>query len=258
MPGKVLLGVRVTSAALAQRFPEQSDTTRTAASAVLATIVPATLGWADAQRIGIGLQQRYGEQVQRLLDAMAADAVRTAPQHLSRLISLLETCAEQLTPPTGIGQWLRKDKVRPADLHSREIEQLKQRLSRIVAELEPTMAQVMKIRDDMATLAAELLATSLACEWLSDDTSLATEVRSALTERALAVTKTLALVRQQQEQSTATAMGLDALRDRIHDGVLNALPSWLAHLATLPPELNDTQRYVVRDELAQIIYRLKK
>lgn len=83
-------------------------------------------------------------------------------------------------------------------------------------------------------------------------------MRNALTERALALTKTLALVRQQQEQSTATAMGLDALRDRIHDGVLNALPSWLAHLATLPPELNDTQRYVVRDELAQIIYRLKK
>ncbi|MFM9923578.1 hypothetical protein VLK31_11360 [Variovorax sp. H27-G14] len=261
MRGEVRLGMKAGIKELQRAFPLQGRDTLDAAAAVIGTVVAPSLGWSQAQNIGLATQKRYGALVQRLLDIASADVLRSAPQHLSRLLAILEMCSEELGPATGIGGlWWRKGKPKALEVHRNELDQLKATLSAAMSALEAPMNDVMAIRDDLAALADELMATGLACEWLSQRKEFAPEVACVLVDRALSLTKTAGLARQEELRSKATAIHLDALRDRIQDGVLIGLPTWLAGQATLavqPGEPNETQRFVARDELQLIIDRLK-
>lgn len=258
MPGQVRVGLKVGVEALAGRFPLQERRVLELTAGVLGGVVLQGLDWSQAQKLGLEAQKEYGAWVQRLLDATSADVLRAAPQHLSRLLGLLQACAEDFSAASGLmGQWLRKDRPRLLALHRKEIEQLRATLAASVDALDAPMGQVMQVRGKLPELFDHLMAASLACEWLAHGEPLDDEVRAVLADRALALARTAALVRQQQAQSMASAESLSALRDRIQDAVLIALPAWLAQLAHQPAELNDTQRFVARDALQQIIDRLK-
>ncbi len=261
MRGEVRLGMKAGIKELQQAFPLQGRDTLDAAAAVIGMVVAPSLGWSQAQNVGLATQKRYGALVQRLLDIASADVLRSAPQHLSRLLAILEMCSEELGPATGIGGlWWRKGKPKALEVHRNELDQLKATLFAAMTALEAPMNDVMAIRDELAALANELMATGLACEWLSQRKEFAPEVACVLVDRALSLTKTAGLARQEELRSKATAIHLDALRDRIQDGVLIGLPTWLAGQATLavqPGEPNETQRFVARDELQLIIDRLK-
>lgn len=257
MRGQIRVGLKVSHASVQEKFPVQPKKIVEQVAVVLRTIVLEELDWTQAQTIGIELQRDYGALVQKLLDAGSADVARTAPQNLARLLTVLQACAEDYTPTSKIGGWLRKDKPRAVEVHRQEIEQLRARLNLSMSDLDVPVRQIMDVRGKLSHLADSLLATSFACEWLCDSQVLSDEVRSVLIERTVSLTKTAALVQQQQLQSLAAASQLDALRERIQDAVLIALPSWLATLASQPESLNETQRFVVRDDLRQIIDRLK-
>ena len=259
MPGQIRVGLKVRADELARRFPEQPPAIIDASVRVLGGVTPSGFGRLQAQDLGIDVQRQYGVLVQRLLDVSSADVLRSAPQHLSRLLSLLEACAKDFEPaPSVVSRWLGKnDKPKALDEHRHEIEQLKTRLAACIADLGLPIAQVSDLRAQLGALIESLIAAGLACEWLAEMPGVGTEVQSVLAERMLSLTKTAAIARQQQAQFLATANHIDALRDRIQEGVLIALPSWLANLASRPPTFNDTQRFLVRDDLRQIIDRLR-
>ena len=258
MPGQLRVGLKVGVEALADKFPLQERRVLERAAGVLGGVAPQGLDWSQAQKLGLAAQKEYGAGVQRLLDALSADVLRAAPQHLARLLGLLQACAEDFSAAPGLmSQWLHRDKPRALELHRKEIEQLRAALANAVDALDAPMGQVMQVRGQLPDLFDHLMAASLACEWLAHGAPLDDEVRAVLAERALALAKTAALVRQQQAQSLASAESLSALRERIQDAVLIALPAWLAQRAQQPADLNDTQRFVARDALRQIIDRLK-
>jgi hypothetical protein len=257
MPGEVRLGVRIDAGTLARRFPQQAPHHLVAAARVIGSTPLADFGWTEAQHLGLAAQSRYGEAVQALLDVVSMDVVRKAPLQLSRLLRVLELCAEDFDPPAStVAQWLRKDRPRQTELHRREIDQLRDTLRQQAGELQAPIQAVMQVRGRLGALFDELMALGIACEWLADRPEIDEMVRGVLLERAQSVVKTAGLVKGQQAQSLATAAQLDGLRDRIQDAVLIALPSWLAQLAKLPADINETQRFVVRDDLRQIIHQL--
>lgn len=258
MPGEVRVGPRTDAEALARRFPQQSPQHLALAARLIGSTPLAGFGWAEAQHLGLAAQNRYGEAVQALLDVVSMDVVRKAPLQLSRLLRVLELCAEDFDPPAStVAQWLRKDRPRQTGLHRNELDQLREALRRHAVELQAPIQAVMALRGRLGALFDELMAWGIACEWLADRSDVEELVRGVLLERAQSVVKTAGLVKAQQAQSLATAGQLDGLRDRIQDAVLIALPSWLAQLAKLPETLNETQRFVVRDDLRQIIHQLK-
>ncbi len=258
MPGEVRIGPRTDTETLARRFPQQSPHHLMLAVGLIGSTPLVGLGWAEAQHLGLATQHRYGETIQALLDLVSMDVVRKAPLQLARLLRVLELCAEDFDPLVGtVAQWLRKDRPRQIDLHRNELDQLREALRQHAVELQAPIQAVMALRGRLGTLFDELMAWGIACEWLADRSDVDELVRGVLLARAQAVVKTAGLVAVQQAQSLATADQLDSLRDRIQDAVLIALPSWLAQLAKLPESLNETQRFVVRDDLRQIIHQLK-
>lgn len=258
MPGEACFGIDVPLEDLARFFPQHDNGVLVRSAAVVGSVVAASLGWSQAQGLGLAEQKRHGLLVQRLLDAASADVLRSAPQHVARLLAILSMCAQDLDPASRLaGLWRRRTKTGALQLHRQEIEQLKAKLLAAMATLEGPINEAMAIRGELTALAQDLLAASLACEWLSERDEFNVEVRSALLERSLSLRKTVALAHQQALQSTESATRYDALRDRIQDAVLVALPAWLATIAAQPDEPNETQRFVARDELTSIIDRLK-
>jgi len=260
MPGQLHVGLKVGVQALAERFPLHARPVLDMAAGVLGGVPAQGLDWSQAGRLGLQAQKEYAALVQRLLQAMSADVLRAAPQHLARLLGLLQACAEDFAAAPGlVGQWLRRDRPRALALHRGEIEQLRAALAACVDALDAPTQQVAQVRRRLPGLFDQLMAASVACEWLAQGRgpALDEDVRGVLAERALALARSAALVRQQQAQSAASAQGLAALRERIQEAVLIALPAWLAQLAAQPAELNDTQRFVARDALGQIIDRLE-
>lgn len=249
--------MKVSPDEVAKRFPDQPGKTLAAIASILSGIAIGSMDWMQAQELGLSLQREYGALVQRLLDVASSDVARTAPQHLARLLQVLQECAEDFNPTSTMGGWLRKDKPRAVDVNRIEIQQLRAKLIVCMGEFDAPVRQLMDIRAKLASLNDSLMALSLACDWLRTRSDLPDEVRSVLADRTLSLVKTAVMVQQQQVQSLATAGQYDALRDRIQDAVLIALPTWLATLASQPMSLTETQRFVVRDDLRQIIHRLK-
>jgi hypothetical protein len=244
--------------ALARTFPQQTEKHLAAASRIIGSVPLAGFGWSEAQKLGFSAQNQYGELVQTLLDAATMDVIRKAPVQLSRLLHILELCAQDFDPPASVvGQWLKKDRPRQFQAHKHELDQLREALKLQMLDLEAPMDKVIGVRSRLGALFDELMAQSIACEWLCTVEQIDEAARTVLLERSQALLKTAGLVKAQQTQSMAVANQLDALRDRIQDAVLLALPSWMAHLAGLPAFLNDSQRFIVRDDLRQIIQRLK-
>ncbi|MEJ8851957.1 hypothetical protein [Variovorax rhizosphaerae] len=257
MAGEVRKGVQARPEDLAARFPALNKSQLSFASTLLSSVVAGAFDWSQAQDCGVALQKQYGDVVQRLLDVASSKVLRTAPQYLSRLLALLEECAQDYAPPSSIiGRWLRKDKPNALALHRNEIDELKKKLSQACVDLEQPIAEVIAIRGELSALAEQLVAASMACEWLMERDWVAEEVRAVLVDRALVLTRTAALVQEQQLLSLNSASNMDALRDRIQEGVLIALPSWLSTMASVPAD-NETQRFVARDDLRQIIDRIK-
>ena len=257
MRGQIRRGLKISERDVMARFPLQPEQVAAQVVKVLSCILIDDLDWTQAQTLGVDLQREYGQLVQKLLDASSSDVMRTGPQHLSRLLTILQTCADDFNPTSLLGGWLRKDKTPAVDLYRQEIEHLRSKLNVSMSDLDVPVRQIMGVRGKLKHLSEVLTAVSLACEWLADHPSVSEEVRSVLADRMISLTKTVGLVHQQQAQSLATANQLDALRDRIQDAVLITLPTWLATLASQVDELNETQRFVVRDDLRQIIHRLK-
>lgn len=257
MPGQVRAGLKVDAAALSRMFSQHDAQHLEAAARVIGSIPVQDLTWSDAQNLGVAAQQLYGEHVQRLLDVASSDVVRQAPLHLSRLLQILQWCVQDFEPPAGlVGQWLRKDKPRQIERHTAEIAQLRDTLKLQATALEGPMRDVIDVRQRLQALFDELMAWSMACEWLSARGEVEEAVQAVLIDRAQALLKNAGLVQQQHAQCLATAQHIDSLRDRIQDAVLIALPSWLAQIAGLPRSITDTQRFLVRDELLQVIHRL--
>lgn len=261
IPGRIRRAVGVEPDALAQRFPTADAPTLAAAVAALGTVVVESFDWIQAQRFGMELQKQYAALVQRQLEIASADVLRAAPQHLSRLLGRLEACAAELEPATDlVPQWLRRKRPGALEEHRGEIDRLATRLSASLSDLEWPIAQTIDVRDRLGALAVALVGAGLASEWLAEAPGLACgdEVREALAERALSLAKTAALARQQQLHALATANDLDALRDRVHEGVLIALPSWLAQLAGRTAAFSETDRFIARDGLDKLIERLRR
>ncbi len=254
LPGVIRTGIKVTVSELAKQFPQESEAMLAKTVQVLAHISADSLTWSQAQNVGLGPQKEYGELVQRLLDATSEDVTRVAPQHLARLQTILENCAQDFDPQST--SFFKKARLPAFPSHRNEIDQLRHKLNTCMSELDGPIQRVSEIRDEFHELEFTLLANGLACTWLADNHNLETSVSQVLVDRALSLTKTAGLVRQQTMETQATAVNLDALRDRIQEGVLISLPTWLSKISGQPAS-NDTQRFILRDDLRQIILRLQ-
>lgn len=239
---------------LARMFPGIPDRLLAETKSFLSGVVVGDMNWAQAQNLGLDVQKQYGAQVERMLGAMNHDVNRQAPQHLARLLALLELCSKDFDEPKGF-VWGRKSTTYFQD-HKLEIDTLRHRLNQNMVDLETPIQIVTDIRGKFMAMVDELTVASMSCEYLAKQSSFAPEVVNVLMDRATSLQKTAALVKQQQAQSLANATTLDSLRDRIQEGVLISLPTWMANLASQPLD-NDTQRFLIRDELRQIILRLK-
>ena len=246
--------LRVERSELARRHPGVDTAVLERAVAVLGTVTPEVFDEAACAAFGLAAQRRFGEIVDRHLKLLHDESVRSAPRHLARLHALLTEVGEALQPPGLLS--LKRESARERLNDARpEIDQLRGLLEAGIAPLTQAQAQLQQLGRDAAELFAELSALTIACDDLAE--RFGGERAHALAERGLSIAKTAGLLQEHQLQTAAAARELAQLVARIHDGVLVALPAWTASVLTAADtRQTDTQRYVLRNALAELLRQL--
>lgn len=224
-------GLDVPLPAIQQRFPGLAVDEAERVQRVLHATMPQALTLREAMAWGTGVQQRYGELVERAL-ALGQDPKRVAAQqHLQRLHELLDEVADAISEqlqPGLLSRW----RAGPWELlarHRPEVDQLRHALGAAWQHLAAQRSALDELRRELRELVAELQAWGLAGGWLAD--ALATHddprLAPAVLRRAGELTALHAHVVQAEALRERADADLDALCAAIQQAVLALLPAWL-------------------------------
>jgi hypothetical protein len=251
--------VEVSQPALAQRFPAAMPEALQQAQRLLQATIVDTLSASQAARWGDEAQQRYGVLVDASLQISQATTVQTSLRHLARLHALLQSLADAWQAPAKSPLWFWKSNAGPAALlqaSQGELAQLRQHLADALPALRSLQAELRGIGSELAPLAVQLEALSLAAHYVADTLDAATDPRAhALMQRASALAQTVLHIHGGLQLRQGSQHSLDGLVHRIQDTVLLALPAWLEKvaLATQARQLNDTGRYALAQQLQGLL-----
>jgi hypothetical protein len=255
--------VEVSLPALAQRFPAAMPEALQQAQRLLQATIVDTLSASQAARWGEEAQQRYGVLVDASLQITQATTVQTSLRHVARLHALLQGIADEWVAPAKSPLLFWKSNAGPAaqlQASQGELAQLRQHLAEALPALRSLQADLQGIGSELAPLAVQLEALSLAAHYLAD--ALADSLDSAadprahaLMQRASALAQTVLHIHGGLQLRQGSQHSLDGLIHRIQDTVLLALPAWMEKvaLATQARQLNDTERYALAQQLQGLL-----
>jgi hypothetical protein len=240
---------------LAQQYPGYASEVLEQAVIELSTVAPDVFNESDCVKFGLKAQKRYSKSVERLLDLLDSDSLRNAPHHLERLQTLLQDVGEALAD--GGISWLKRESARQRLERVRgEVDQLRRLLEGCADDLMGARTHLQGLARESGVIEKEATGLMLACEVLAN--RLGEDRARVLLDRGISLGKTAALLQEQRMQIAASDRDLGVLVARIHDGVLISLPAWMSTVLAAPNDkLNDTQRYLLRDGLAEVINKLE-
>jgi len=253
LPGQERHTLDVSFDEVKKKFIAYDDDIIQATRDTLCGVIIESMDTQATMMFGVKVQQSYSIIVDKWLKVLEGDQVRTTGRHVQRLKEVLQTVADSLTA----GQpWFRRetiqgrfDKVKP------EIEQLRQLLRTGEQQLSVANRELTELKLSTQRLIKEATGYMLACEYIIP--KLPEDKGRLLNDRGMSLTKTISLLQTQAMKLDQDEQNITALLTNIQDGVLIALPALLSTVATaVQDEKNDTQRFVVRDQLMDVIRKL--
>lgn len=220
---------------------------------ILTGIILNSVDTSFAISFGTDVQQSYSQCVDSWLKILEGDQIRTTGRHVQRLKEVLQTVADSLT---GNQPWFRREtiqerfhKVKP------ELEQLRTLLCAGEKQISLAQAELIKLKSSTHRLIIKAIGYMIASEYLIG--KLQNDSARILTDRGISLAKTVSALQTQVLKLEQDEQNITALLYNIQDGVFNALPSLLSVVATtIQDEKNDTQRFVIRDQVMDVIRKL--
>jgi hypothetical protein len=253
MPGTIRKGLSPDRAQIVARLSSHGLDVVDDVMTAMSEVSPDVFDMQAALQYGQSVQTRYADSVDRWLAAMQADVVRNTPRHLARLHAILQELADSLEDrPFFFRQRT------PAEMFGSfqgEVDQLRATLNKAYHGLLETQSCLARIEDNTRELRQQALSYMLSCELLADHVE--PVVARHLTDRGIALGKTVNLLQAQMTHIGIDGHNIHALLQQIQEGVLIALPAWItAVLRDGTESMNDTQRYLLRDSLTSVLNQI--
>jgi hypothetical protein len=251
LPGTQRKPLDVSYADLRKRFPGTEPLLLERAQLVLHAVIPQAMTATSWLKFGVDAQEELATLVKRRLALMESQPGRAVSQHLGRLHTLLREVLDAMD-----GGFFRKSASKVWESVEPEVRQLDGLLHQAVPALSVFIGEMDSLKLDAERVGASLFATALAAEYLMD--VVGSEVHQVLSARALSLTTSQALVREQQQTLTLDKEQVQELTTLVQDGVLVQLPSVYSQLAGLSAKTSDTQRYLAADKLNEIVQFIQR
>lgn len=253
LPGAQRKTMSVSIDELKSRFYTHDLETVTAARDVLSGVVLETFDAPTAISFGSSAQQKYSESVDRWLKVVKDDQVRNSGRHVQRLKEILQEVADSMMAGHS---WFRRESIQSKfDRVKPEIEQLKQLLSVGEKKLAELHKELVSLKSATSLMVRESTAYMLASDYLAD--RLPADIARIVTDRGVSIAKTIGMLQSQALKLETDEQTITSLMASIQDGVLIALPSlWTSVATAVQDEKNDTQRFLIRDQIMDVISKL--
>ncbi|WP_432723432.1 hypothetical protein R0381_001097 [Jeongeupia wiesaeckerbachi] len=233
--------------AVRARFPELDEATLRHFMVAVGQCNRITLERQSWVHWGAPLQHACADLIETTLE-LASDPTQTiALRHLRRLAELLGEVAESAAIEPSL--WRRGSPKRALAERREEIDLLRDELRAVLPALTSFEASVADASEATARLQHSIQGWPQAAAWLLDQADYA----PGLLERGQSMLKSLTLLHQQQLQLQALRDQVCAIAAQIQHGVLVDIPTWLSAIAGLPDELNETQRYTLKNQIDRLI-----
>lgn len=262
IPGTVRKGFDVSTSDLGKVYPGASSEILTKVEMILKSTIVETLNTIACSQWGSKTQARYTELVSESLRLTSAQVVQDSIRHNIRLYELLEEIAVSFQfKNSKVFQFWKKVQTPWEKLQSvrNELTQLREKLSRALPELRNTQSSLNDISLEFQKLVAELDAFSVSANYIADHLGSGDSRSAHLLDQSVSLTKMIAHIQEGVILRTATVQEIDSIADRIQESVLSTLPAWIekASLVLQRSSTNETERYVLRQGLEEIIQNIK-
>lgn len=244
LPGQQRKPLEVSLETLAARFPGADEPTLNRVQSVLRGVVPEALTSAACLAFGKASQEELAKLVKQRLALTQEAPTRGAIQHLTRMHRLLGEVVDAMD-----GGFLKKPATRVWVDVSPELAQLESLLTG--AELGVALGTQDALVQKARACSEDLQAASLAAEFLAEGGE--ERVAQLLTPRALSLTQSVALALEQIQALEVEKARTRELMTLVQDGVLVQLPAVYSQMAALAAQPTDTQRFVAREKLGDLM-----
>ena len=262
VPGVIRKGLNVTLQDLEKAFPGTPREMLTRVVQILKDTIVETLRAVTCSQWGQEAQSRYQQLVNESLKITSTTEARDGIQHLRRLYTVLEELALTLQSQgsKGLKFWGKKqtpwEKFQGCE---HELDSLRQHLGQILPTLRTQQSRIEEISAEAVRVSEEIDAYSIAASHIADTLGPAHELFNHLMTQVMSLSKATAQIQEGNILRAVHAQGIDALADRIQDGVLVTLPGWIERfsLLVMQPSMSETDAYALRQSLEDLILKLK-
>ena len=262
MPGTIRKGLEVAAADLAVGFPAANAETIKKVIRILKGTVAEALTGVSCSQWGLHIQAEYGKLVDESLKLVSAPAVRDGMRHAGRLFILLSQIAETFKGDGSKSLLSWKKSATPIEKLDEvrvELDQLRTYLGSILGDLRTTQTRLEEINKELEQKKEELDVWSIAAQFLSEHLGASDSRAPHLLGQSLTLTKMVARITEGAQLRQSTIDEVDALADKIQEGILVTLPAWIekVSLTFQKTSVTETERYTLREGLEEILNKLK-
>ncbi len=251
LPGTQRKPVEVSLAELTSRFPGLAADIKPQVQGVLAGLSLQTMSSSAWLAFGTSAQEEASELVKSRLSLMEASATRAATQHLTRLLALLDEVLDALN-----GGFMRRSVQKAWSEVEAEVRALEGLLNPLQHQLMALIGKFDELSGECSAVDVNLQAHALAAEYVLD--LLDAQPGSLLVGRIAALKTSQALVLGQIQTLELDKTQVQELTALVQDGVLLKLPAVYSQMAGLPSKPSDTQRFIAKEKLDEIVQLLQR
>lgn len=237
-----------------RRFPAAEEDVYHELNQVLSTISLSTFDVLACAQFGKHAQQQLTRWIDKLIAVVNDESVRAASRHVQRLLGLLQGMAQayeasrfpwpkQETPSAQL------KRIQP------EINQLKTLLVQGADAFNACQNELADISNGFVQSRRDLQVLVLACDVIRSECS--DEVTSIVGDRVISLSKSLALLLEQEIQMASFQSDLFRLRSMIDEVVLVSLPAWMSMVAmNHGSNMTETDKFIQKEGLAALLASL--
>ncbi|MCA9356614.1 hypothetical protein H6784_04600 [Candidatus Nomurabacteria bacterium] len=261
IPGTVRKGFVVETADLKKAFVGSSHEVIVRAVILLRGTIVETLNTSACSQWGAIVGQRYGVLVNEALTHASSKAIRDGASHMRRLYRLLEEVAQAFQKKSSKGRFWEKAKTPWEKFHDvqAEVDQLRVLLGNVLPGLREVQVKLGNVSTDLLELSSEIEAWSIAACFLADTLGQNDQRSSHLMDQSISLAKMIALIQEGVLMREDSIREVDALADRIQEGVLVTLPAWIEKVVHVSQKTShtETDSYTLRQGIENIIQCIK-
>lgn len=262
VPGIIRKGLEVPLQDLEKAFPGTPREMLNRVMQILKDTILETLRAVTCSQWGQEVQSQYQQLVNESLKITSTTEARDGIQHLRRLYTVLEELALTLQSQGSKGLKFWEKKQTPWEKFQgceHELDSLRQHLRQILPTLRTQQSRIEEISTEAIKVSEEIDAYSIAASYIADTLGPAHELSDHLVTQAMSLSKATAQIQEGNILRAVHAREIDALADRIQDGVLVTLPGWIERFSLLAihSSMSETDAYALRQSLEDLILKLK-